>query len=151
MYISPLESIMRQMQVCSHGHRWDPLADSRDDTQARFSVCPVCGASVEMFSLHDTPSSHSGTAVATPPTTPPVIHGYEILEVLGYGGMGVVYKVRQADPQRVVALKMLSAGLRARPSELARFEKEAQAARWLAHPNIVQVFDVGKHEGLPYV
>jgi tRNA A-37 threonylcarbamoyl transferase component Bud32 len=106
-----------------------------------------------MFSLHDTPSSASGTTTPplTPPTTHPVIQGCEILEVLGYGGMGVVYKVRQSDPGRVVALKMLSAGLRARPSELARFEKEVQAARPLTHPNIVKVFDVGKHEGLPYV
>jgi YD repeat-containing protein len=89
--------------------------------------------------------------VPTPPTAKPAINGYEVQSILGYGGMGVVYKARQVETDRTVALKMLSAGLRARPSELARFQKEAQAASKLAHAHIVEVLDLGEFEGLPYV
>jgi YD repeat-containing protein len=79
------------------------------------------------------------------------VPGYEILNTLGYGGMGVVYRARQLDPRRFVALKMLSAGVRARPGELSRFQREAQAASRLRHPHIVEVLQVGEHAGLPYV
>jgi hypothetical protein len=54
---------MAQMQVCSRGHRWDPAADRRPDPQARWNICPVCGGSVEMFSLRDS-ASGGGTVPA---------------------------------------------------------------------------------------
>src|SRR5262249_48989385 len=57
----------------------------------------------------------------------------------------------RATRRRLVALKMLSAGIRARPGELARFQREAQAAAKLLHPHIVQVVEIGEHQGLPYV
>ncbi len=78
------------------------------------------------------------------------IAGYEILEVLGAGGMGIVYKARQARLDRFVALKMIRAGAGARPEDLARFEIEAKAVAAIEHPNIVQIFDIGEHDGLPY-
>jgi serine/threonine-protein kinase len=83
-------------------------------------------------------------------TTLPSIPGYEVEALLGHGGMGVVYKARQLRLHRTVALKMLLAGAYAAPHERARFQREAEAVAGLRHANIVQVYDVGDHEGRPY-
>jgi WD40 repeat protein len=82
--------------------------------------------------------------------TPPAIDGYEILDLLGQGGMGVVYKARQLQLDRVVALKMIVPERRARARDLNRFRREARAIAQLQHPHIVQVFEVGEHAGQPY-
>jgi eukaryotic-like serine/threonine-protein kinase len=78
------------------------------------------------------------------------IAGYEILGVLGVGGMGVVYKARQPRLERFVALKMIRAGASARPEDITRFESEAKAVAAIEHANIVKIHDIGEHEGLPY-
>ena len=86
------------------------------------------------------------------PTTPPLaqIAGYEVLGRIGHGGMGVVYKVRHVKLDRIEALKMVLAGAHAAPEQLARFRAEAQAVAQLQHPNIVQVYENGESDGLPY-
>ena len=79
----------------------------------------------------------------------PPIPDYEVIETLGHGGMGVVYKARQLKLGRTVAVKMLDVGL---PStrQLERFRDEAHAVARLHHPNIVEIHDVGQADGVPF-
>jgi WD40 repeat protein/serine/threonine protein kinase len=84
-------------------------------------------------------------------TQAPAVPGYEIIEEIGRGGMGVVYKARQVGLNRHVALKMILAGQRAGPKQVARFRQEAEAVARLRHPHIVQVYDIGEVEGSPFI
>jgi tetratricopeptide (TPR) repeat protein/tRNA A-37 threonylcarbamoyl transferase component Bud32 len=72
---------------------------------------------------------------------------YELLEEVGSGGMGVVYKARQISRDRIVALKTIKHAEFASDADVKRFLKEAQALSRVAHPNIVPIYDVGRHDG----
>ncbi|MBV8881138.1 MAG: serine/threonine protein kinase, partial [Planctomycetaceae bacterium] len=81
----------------------------------------------------------------------PAFPNLEILEMLGQGGMGVVYKAVQKNLGRTVALKVLSPQLSSDPHFVERFTREAQALAQLSHPNIVGIYDSGIHDKVPYL
>src|SRR5262249_43195853 len=93
----------------------------------------------------------TGEAPAAPAADEPVptVPGYDGLELLGRGGMGVVYKARQVRPNRTVALKMV--GGRQPGLERQRLLAEAEAAARLEHPNVVPVYEVGEADGRPFL
>jgi WD40 repeat protein/serine/threonine protein kinase len=78
------------------------------------------------------------------------IGAYQIRRVLARGGMGVIYQAFDTRLKRAVALKMILSGPHAEPAAFARFRGEAETIAHLQHPNIVQIYEVGEHEGLPF-
>src|SRR6516162_1116362 len=107
----------------------------------------------ELDAMFPTPGPNRDTdtpAPWNPAGELPRIPGYQVEAVVGRGGMGIVYKAHHLRLNRPVALKMLLAGTYAGPAERERFLREAEAVAGLRHANIVQVFDVGDHDGRPY-
>jgi WD40 repeat protein/tRNA A-37 threonylcarbamoyl transferase component Bud32 len=98
--------------------------------------------------LPSTPDPAANPLAAETPL--PDVPGYEILCQLGSGGMGVVYKARHQKLNRMVALKMILAGEHADADRLARFHVEAEAVARLRHPNIIEIYDIGLANGMPY-
>src|SRR5438552_11062765 len=79
------------------------------------------------------------------------IANYEVISKIGEGGMGEVYRARDTQLGRDVAIKVLPAAFSADTERLRRFEQEAQAAGALNHPNILVIFHIGMHDGAPYI
>lgn len=111
-------------------------------------VVEVCGGA--------DPNAQTATGVGMP-TTEMVpafagqqFAGFEVLDEIARGAMGVVFRAKQSAPMRVVALKVIRAGEFADPAEVRRFRQEAEAAATLDHPNIVSIFEVGECRGVQY-
>jgi len=153
------------------------LGELPDEAVARVAehleTCPACeAAAARLDAVSDPileslrravgPSARAAPAmpetVAPPSETPrgeradkPSLIDYEVLEGLGRGGMGVVYRARDRRLDRIVALKVVKAGADAGPEVRERFQREATATASLQHPRIVQIFEVGEQDGVPFL
>ncbi len=133
-----------------------PQCGSTLPADAPEGLCPAClmkGGFDTDATIKLTPSQKSAThapAAPAPEELAPLFPQLEIIELLGRGGMGAVYKARQPKLNRFVALKIISGDAATDPHFAERFQREAQALAKLNHPHIVSVFDFGETGGLFY-
>ena len=140
-----LESGATPEEVCRHSPELLPLVLNR------FRRVHACDVQLDAYFPLPASSSPTGKPGSIEPGPDlPEIPGYEVQELLGRGGMGVVFRARHLRLNRIVALKMALAGAYASPHERVRFQREAVAAAGLRHPNVVQIHDVGDFDGRPY-
>ncbi|MBM4071365.1 MAG: hypothetical protein FJ271_20870 [Planctomycetes bacterium] len=140
----------RRMLKCRCGHSWEfsAIGPIPEDVS---TLCPICTSTnqntVEQASQHDLPEDTEPTDLRPGE----VIDGFEIIEELNRGGMGVIYKAKQLGLNRLVALKVLTPDRMGQSEAMRRFIREVQAAALLSHPNIVTVFHTDLECVRPYL
>jgi serine/threonine protein kinase len=129
---------------CVNGHEFDAGSSAESSKSV---VCPVCGATERTLLTPPTlpPGRPALSLPGESPTSmvadaPPVLAGFEVLEEIGRGGMGIVWKARQRDPDRIVALKVIRKERLGSAEMINRFRREARASARLRHPNVVEVY-----------
>lgn len=133
---------------CTCGHQWEELTDSF--VQADSLPCPRCGNVVASATPGGADSVSETAATVVQPLAwqplagiqpPPDLPDFDILEEIGRGGMGIVYRAKQKSDGQIVAVKVIRKDRLQHEEAVRRFRREAQAAARLDHPNIVTVFD----------
>src|SRR5205814_1498792 len=139
-------------------HLGDLPEASLDAVADHVAGCPTCETTLSHIEADPDPLVRAFRNLpAVRPEEPATHEGprrighYELAEVVGRGGMGVVYKAWQPDLGRFVAVKLLRAGWAATPDEVARFRREAELLGRVRHPNLVEVYDAGAEDGVPYL
>ena len=137
---------MTTLLRCVNGHEWraDPGSSA---------PCPMCGAPERTMATPPTfPEERPALSIGSEmPQTPPVLAGYEVLEEIGRGGMGIVYRARHRDSGQVVALKVIRKEKLSSADMVSRFRREALASSRLQHPNLVQVFEADLAGETPFL
>jgi serine/threonine protein kinase/tetratricopeptide (TPR) repeat protein len=124
----------------------------RDLTPSSSFDGPTIGVASSSSSGSDAPTVEVRRPTAPTLTVGKVLGGrYEILEKLGEGGMGAVYKARDHEVDRLVALKVIRPELAANPEILQRFKQELVLARQITHKNVVRIYDLGEAEGVKFI
>lgn len=136
------DAVLARLRQC-----WESPALPIEPAYARMAAVAEALGALPLTQYQGDPGRHIGTPRDPAPRS---IGPYEMLDQIGQGGMGVVYRARQGSSNRLVAIKMILAGMHAGAKTIARFELEGRAAARLRHPNVVQIFEFGRHEGLPY-
>jgi serine/threonine protein kinase len=148
---------MPRLLRCANGHEWEAPTEQTSAAGSAVAACPVCGAAESTAPASDLPRTVAATPPFFSPSQPPMpsergrtdsnpahglpaVAGYEILEEVGRGGMGVVYRAREVERDRIVALKIIRRERLSSTDIVNRFRREAQAAARLSHPNIVSVY-----------
>lgn len=124
---------------------WAGLGSAESRAAAGESTDQVGQGDTPQETLDYTPHSESDTRAQRPR---PRVPGFQILNELGRGGTGVVYRARQIGLNRIVALKMILGGEHAQAEDIRRFRMEAEAVARFQHPNIVQIHEIGEQNGL---
>jgi len=118
-------------------------------------TCKGCGASLKAPPKAPSPGeAPSGPSPASPPADPligQILGEFEVVELLGRGGMGAVYRGRQAALNRFVAIKVLPQRLADSASGVERFHREARSAAAIRHPNIIEVYTIGQDKGYEFI
>jgi hypothetical protein len=145
-----LDLLLQWEELRQQGKSASPEELCPDDPRLQALLRERLARRQRLHAALDLPAATPHAPVARPAPLP-VIDGYEIGELLGRGGMGLVFKARHKALKRDVALKIVVSGAHAGAQERARFRTEAEAVARMHHPGIVQVYEVGEQAGCPYL